>query len=95
LCRQFTKQSNYRKKIQFYPDKKDLSCNLITVDNRTNVIEVFDHIIENLDQWDDISIRESSGFKKLLTYFDFVFLLHTFHLIFTHTETVFSIGYPI
>jgi hypothetical protein len=26
-----------------------------------------------------------------LTDFDFVFLLHTFHLIFTHTETVFSI----
>jgi hypothetical protein len=22
LCRQFTKQPNYRKKIQFYPDKK-------------------------------------------------------------------------
>jgi hypothetical protein len=60
-------------------------------DKRTNLIEVFDHIIENLDQWDDISIRESIGFKKLLTDFDFVFLLHTFHLIFTHTETVFSI----
>jgi hypothetical protein len=60
-------------------------------DKRINLIEVFDHIIENLDQWDDVSIRESIGFKKLLTDFDFVFLLHTFHLIFTHTETVFSL----
>jgi hypothetical protein len=48
-------------------------------DKRTNLIEVFDHIIENLDQWDDISIREFIGFKKLLTDFDFVFLLQLAH----------------
>jgi hypothetical protein len=45
-------------------------------DKRTNLIEVFDHIIENLEQWDDISIRESIGFKKLLTDFDFVFVTY-------------------
>jgi hypothetical protein len=30
LCRQFTKQPNYRKNIQFYPDKK--RPRVITVD---------------------------------------------------------------
>lgn len=60
-------------------------------DNRTSLIEVFDNIIENLNEWDDISIRESSGFKKNLTDFDFMFLLSTFNLIFTYTDPVFSI----
>jgi hypothetical protein len=73
------------------PSNSETRWNNTLFDKRTNLIEVFDHMIENLDEWDDISIRESIGFKKLLTDFDFVFLLHTFHLIFTHTETVFSI----
>lgn len=60
-------------------------------DNRTSLIEVFDHIIENLDEWDDIAIRESTGYKKLLTDFDFLFLLFTFNLVFSYTDPVFSV----
>lgn len=69
---------------------KSRSVNILH-DNRTNLMEVFDHIIEHLNEWDDISIRESTGFKKLLTDFEFVFLLFTFNLIFSYTDPVFSI----
>lgn len=69
---------------------KSRAVNILS-DSRTNLIEVFDHIIEHLDQWDDISIRESTGLKNLLTDFEFVFLLLTFNLIFTYTDPVFAI----
>lgn len=60
-------------------------------DNRDNLIEVFDHIIENVDKWDDITIREAGGFRRLLTDFDFLFLLSVFNLILSYTDPVFSI----
>lgn len=60
-------------------------------DNRTYLIEVFDHIIENLDEWDDNSIRAAVGFKKILNDFEFLFILNTFNSIFTYTDPVFSL----
>lgn len=60
-------------------------------DKRDDLIAVFDYISENLNEWDDISIREAIGLKKILNDFEFLFILHAFNFIFTYTDPVFSI----
>jgi hypothetical protein len=57
---------------------------------KTNLIEVFDHIIENLDQWVDISIRESIVLQKLKNALISNALLLLFPFCFVRTVVVFA-----
>lgn len=58
--------------------------------HKTQLINVFEHIIHNPD-FDKLSIRESSGLKHHLEDSTFIFYLEIFNLIFQQTDVIFSI----
>ncbi|XP_018575035.1 zinc finger MYM-type protein 1-like [Anoplophora glabripennis] len=83
---------------RYLPNSSDTRWNfksrLITtiLNNRDNLIEVFDTIVNSEDfQRDHDTIRESVVSKSMLNDFSSLFLLHTFNLIFQHTDIIFSV----
>ncbi|XP_077597993.1 zinc finger MYM-type protein 1-like [Stigmatopora nigra] len=58
---------------------------------RAALKELFHHILEHHDEYDEESVRCADGFKARLDDFEFCFLLHTFNGIFEHSDVLFSI----
>ncbi|KAK0145579.1 hypothetical protein N1851_015533 [Merluccius polli] len=60
-------------------------------EKRDAVKELFDHILEHHDNYDEDSLRCADGFNARLDDFEFCFLLHTFNGIFEHSDVLFAI----
>ncbi|XP_077447404.1 zinc finger MYM-type protein 1-like [Stigmatopora argus] len=60
-------------------------------EKRAALKELFHHILEHHDEYDEESVRCADGFKARLDDFEFCFLLHTFDGIFEHSDVLFSI----
>lgn len=53
--------------------------------------ELFHHILEHHDEFNEDSVHCADGFNARLNDFEFCFLLHTFNGIFEHTDVLFVI----
>ncbi|XP_054626214.1 zinc finger MYM-type protein 1-like [Dunckerocampus dactyliophorus] len=60
-------------------------------ERRDALKEVFNHILEHHDEYDEDSVRSADGFHARLDNFDFCFLLHAFNGIFEHCDVLFGI----
>ncbi|XP_077444502.1 zinc finger MYM-type protein 1-like isoform X2 [Stigmatopora argus] len=60
-------------------------------EKRDALKELFHHILEHHDEYDEESVRCADDFKACLDDFEFCFLLHTFNGIFEHSVVLFSI----
>ena len=52
---------------------------------------VFEHIVDHHDEYDNDSIDRADGFISQLSSFEFCFLLSTFHEMFSHADVLFDI----
>ncbi|GAB1597398.1 uncharacterized protein LOC115225801 isoform X1 [Argonauta hians] len=53
--------------------------------------ELFQHILEDPDEFDEDSVCYADGFAARLNDFEFCFLLHVFHEVFRYSDELFSI----
>ncbi|XP_068426943.1 zinc finger MYM-type protein 1-like isoform X2 [Clinocottus analis] len=60
-------------------------------ENRAALQELFEHIVEHHDEYDDESVRFADSYKTLLENFDFCFLLSMFHGIFEYSNVLFGV----
>lgn len=60
-------------------------------EKRDALKELFHHILEHHDEYDENSVRCADGFKVRLDDFEFCFLLHTFNGIFEYSDVLFAI----
>lgn len=58
-------------------------------EKRDALKELFHHILEHHDEYDENSVHYDDGFKAGLDDFEFSFLLHTFNGIFEHSYVLF------
>ena len=56
---------------------------------RNNLIDTFDHIMQD-GNFDDISIREANGLKKLLQQYKFVYWINFFNILLHHTDILYN-----
>ena len=60
-------------------------------ENHDDLIQLFEHVTESLQNFDHKSINEVQGFLQSLSSFDFKILLTIYALIFPFTEYLFNI----
>ena len=60
-------------------------------EQRVALKELFNHILENHDEYDGDTVNMADGFKARLDDFEFYFLLETFNGIFNHSDVLFGI----
>lgn len=60
-------------------------------EKRDALKELFHHILEHHDEYDEDSVRCADGFKLCLDDFEFCYLLHTFNGIFEYSDVLFAI----
>ncbi len=74
------------------PTRWQYTSRLVSTDfeNRVALKELFHHILEHHDEYDEDSVRCADGFNARLDDFEFCFLLHTFNGIFEHSDVLFA-----
>ncbi|XP_034401525.1 zinc finger MYM-type protein 1-like [Cyclopterus lumpus] len=74
------------------PTRWQYSSRLVNTvfEKRVALQELFEHIVEHHDEYDEESVRCADGYKAHLENFDFCFLLSTFHGIFEYSDVLFG-----
>lgn len=75
------------------PTRWNFSSRLVNTvkEYRTHLIEYFENITENSEEWDSESVLLASGCATFLNSFQACFLLHVFSSIFSHTDILFDV----
>ena len=60
-------------------------------EKREALKELFEHINNHHDEYDDDSVRKADGYISKLDNFEFCFLLSTFHNILDHSDVLFGV----
>ncbi|KAL0968773.1 hypothetical protein UPYG_G00271580 [Umbra pygmaea] len=75
------------------PTRWQYSSRLVSTifEKRVALKELFDHILDHHDEYDEDAVRVADGYNAHLDDFEFCFLLSTFHGIFEYSDVVFRI----
>nr|XP_032834249.1 zinc finger MYM-type protein 1-like [Petromyzon marinus] len=75
------------------PTRWQYSSRLVSTvfETRVALKELFEHILEHHDEYDEDSVRCADGYNAHLSDFEFCFLLSTFHVIFEYSDVLFGI----
>ncbi|XP_051557215.1 zinc finger MYM-type protein 1 isoform X2 [Myxocyprinus asiaticus] len=75
------------------PTRWQYSSRLVStvIEKRVALKELFEHILEHHDEYDEDFVHYANGYNAHLDDFEFCFLLSTFHVIFEYSDVLFGI----
>ncbi|KAG8007306.1 hypothetical protein GBF38_012644, partial [Nibea albiflora] len=75
------------------PTQKNFSSPLVytVYERREELLELFEFIADNHNDFDDNAVHSADGYMVLLTGFDFCFLLATFNSVLAYSDVLFGI----
>lgn len=75
------------------PTRWNFSSRLVCTvyERREELVELFEFIVDNYDDFDDDTVHSADGYLALLTGFEFCFLLATFNAVFAYSDVLFGI----
>ena len=59
--------------------------------HRTQLIELFESILDNSDCWDSDTLIKSEGFLRFLNKFETIWLLEVFSKLFSYTDVLYNV----
>ncbi|KAM6949866.1 ribonuclease P protein subunit p29 isoform 1-T1 [Lycodopsis pacificus] len=92
-CTQLLDDICQRRLPRVEPSRWQCSSDLVNevFEKRAALQELFEHILEHLDDYNDESVRCADDYKDHLENFEFVFLLSTFRGIFEYSDVLFRV----